>query len=84
MTTRSLPNLHTYCREGDPNCLRAWLHSGDCKPGCRICHTTDHTTPNCPSWTPYVLTGKTTTGDGFLIPPVPTPAPPIPPADTDD
>jgi len=58
MTEEQPAAMHTYCRasEGsDPNCIRSWYHSGDCRPGCRICNTTDHLTPNCPTWSSFVL-----------------------------
>lgn len=52
MTVDQPPALHTYCitSGGHPQCIRAWLHSGECLPGCRLCHTTDHLTQQCPSW----------------------------------
>lgn len=49
-------SIRQYCKYGDPNCIRAWMHTDACRPGCRICHTDEHLTPNCPSWGDTLLT----------------------------
>lgn len=48
---RTTQSKHYYCSMpgGHPDCIRGWEHSGDCKPGCRICNIDTHLTLACPS-----------------------------------
>lgn len=71
------PAMHQYCHHGEPNCISAWLHTGPCRPGCRICGTADHLTPDCPSWNPAQ---EMTMSDHKPIPSIggPTPIAPEP------